>query len=200
MNAKEFLQPFCAIDDIRSYLCQPFKIDDLLAATNGYLLISVPDDGTVETNDQVKINLERVLEMENRNGDYIPLTIEPTAEKCRWCRGSGKMFSQIECDVCHGNGEFDYGSHTYGCKECEETGKVSSGSDEKTSCISCGGTGEDDRVPVKIPDGRLYNRRSINKIIALPGFEYLPDNSKNKTHSMLFRFHGGHGVLMPVRG
>lgn len=61
-------------------------------------------------------------------------------EACEACNGSGVVHER-DCDECDGEGEFDHGSHTYVCKNCEGTGDIDADPSpgEERTCWACDG-------------------------------------------------------------
>ena len=205
MNTQELLQPFCAVDDNREYLHYIFKKGDLLCASNGHIIVRVPDDKTVEIDPRSTntLDIDRLLNLDTWPADgfiQLEFTGPDVIHKCSTCEGTGKTFEKEECDECDGEGEFEYGEHTYECKECDGEGKLRAYSGEKCDCEDCQGTGIKYKY-LTIPDGRQFNYQYILKLMALPGISYLPDYSDDEhgLAPMRFKFDNGLGLLMPVR-
>ena len=206
MSTQELLQPFCAVDDIRVSLNRIFKKGDYLYATNGHVIVSVKDDGT-ETcpdNDALAPNGEVILQREKCAGPgFVPLRFDEPQdkEKCTSCGGSGKIAEREICDSCNGNGSFEHYDHWYECQACDGEGTVKAKTGETDQCEDCNGSGESKHQPVTLPDGRTFKLLYLNKLLALPGIEYLPDPMRDDgtISIMQFRFDGGIGALMPIR-
>ena len=109
----------------------------------------------------------------------------------------------VECGDCDGDGRFHYGKHWYECAECDGSGKVKNkdvvARELTVDCEICKGTGHSFSTK-QIPDGRHVQVRYLQKILALPNVEYLPDTSGEvyTKPAVLFRFTGGVGLVMPV--
>jgi len=205
VSAQQLLQPFCAVDDIRVYLRRIFRKDGHLYATNGAVLVSVADDSSVETdpdNDaRCPNNVELIISREKCAGvGFIPLRFDEPKEKkpCTGCGGSGKIFKSNACPCCD-DGEFIHEGHRYECKECDGEGRVEATSGETDTCEDCKGSGVSDTQPVVLPDGRTFGLAHLNKLMALPGIEYLPEQIDDSSNIMRFRFAGGIGALMSIR-
>ena len=202
MTTQELMQPFCAVDEILYYLNYINKEGDYLFASNGHIMVSMPDDGTVEINKDINSkdpnNFEKVLARDTWPQDgFIPFSIPDTElKKCNKCCGTGKHPEKMDCDDCDGNGWFNHGRHEYDCKECDGDGKINADSDKIVDCEDCKGTGVGYTL-TKMPDGRLFNFQYLKKIEALPNVTYLPDTKLDGY--MRFKFEGGCGLLMPCR-
>lgn len=146
MSTQQLLQPFCAVNDIRVYLNRIFRKDGYLYATNGSAMVSVKDDGTVETdpdNDaRCPNNVEEIISRDKCAGDgFIPLRFDEPKEKnpCTGCGGSGKIFRSNACPCCD-DGEFIHEGHWYECKECDGEGRVKATEGETEVCEDCKGS------------------------------------------------------------
>lgn len=75
------------------------------------------------------------------------------------------------------------------CDYCEGPGDA--------SCFECDGVGDVEQDASISVQGVPFNARYIEKITALPGFEIAAANTTGPTP---FRFDGGIGVIMPMKG
>jgi hypothetical protein len=205
MSTQELLQPFCAVSDVRYYLNHIFKKGDFLFASNGHVIVRMPDDGTVEIHPETlnnTIDTDKVLCLEWPADGFIPFDFSApdVIEKCHTCNATGRTFQKEDCDECDGEGEFKHESHYYECKQCDGSGQIRAAYGEKCTCEDCKGTGIQ-YAYLTIPDGRQFNYQYILKLESLPGVVYLPDHSDTDYGSapMRFKFDGGMGLLMPVR-
>lgn len=202
------LTVFCEGENgFRPYLRTPFTCDAGVAATDGHIFVCVPDDtaefgrcentAVKELIDQFAINAQAAFKARE---PVAASAIEiPTEPKCEACEGVGKI-SEAECDDCGGDGEFDHGSHTYECQECEGGGRhVTPGVDgDGEACLKCKGAGN---APVTVPfpgsDDRKHGIGSpyLRLIQSLPGAEIFAPSISGGMY--FFRFAGGFGGVMP---
>jgi hypothetical protein len=192
---------FCAVSDVRSYLTKPWRCAEGVAASNGHILVLVPDDGgDYAAEPESMAGKIAQFETDYPGGaewlDAASLAI-PEGKKCWDCGGSGHVYER-ECDECDGDGEFEHGSHTYECKECDGSGSITSkrafADAEKQACYRCNGTGHEF---LAAPIGNTFAQsRYITLLATLPNCRVAPDGNK----AMPFVFDGGRGWLMPCRG
>ncbi len=210
MNTTIDLSPFCARPlDPCSWLHSPWRCSEGLCATNGAMLICVPDDGRQVPGEpnpagpaMVTSLKARLAEIEKTDAAWREAKSIALPEKkvCRHCQGVGHRYVK-QCNECKGHGEFDHGSHTYECKECNGAGDVTGGpSDDKMECTSCSGYGEA-FVPVLVHSGgdeasSYFQRSYLARLAALPKCRICVTGP---TDAALFIFDGGWGVLMPCR-
>lgn len=193
----ELLGRFCAIGDVRTYLCSPNRIGKHIYASNGWIAIRIPDDGSIDARDCTELPKMPDL-FEVPVVEFIDMPIMPAAEPCAACSGSGREYKE-KCEECDGKGEFERGSHTYDCKECDGNGKVKMLLREGlgTPCEECGGSGHDKRQYFAIGSS-TYQRVLLDKIATLPMVK-IEKHSKGN-HPARFAFEGGgEGVIMPYR-
>lgn len=197
------LQKFCATDtDPSPHMRKPSRCADGIVATNGRILICVPDDGrqaeaAKESLAKSFANFKAGLTDPSRFWVDATTIQLPPAVKCGHCHGTGHSY-QVKCEDCDGEGEFDHGLHTYECKECGGDGfiKTSPHSDgaKKVECYECDGTGEGFQA---VPAGQAhFQRRYLHLIQQLPNCRL---GTMGGTGTALFTFDGGWGALMPVR-
>lgn len=202
MNAAELLKQFCAKDDEWNPWQEYIILQDaLLYATNGHVMAIMQDDGSADTYDEVNQVAPSNLHSFYHDDftDFIPLVVDlPEIIPCGTCKGTGKAIAQVNCPDCS-KGYFFHGGNEYECKTCDGSGEGDEPYGTKTeACESCDGTGNYLYQPVSMPDGRLFARRYIAMLMALPGICYLPDAEDDKA-AMKFKFNGGVGRLMPRR-
>lgn len=195
------LQKFCAgKHELREYLKKPWRCEFGVGATNGHVLVIVPDqDGQFET-----IYTGIVDAVRNINDAVSTHSIEwyrlsdiklPEPVACRRCNGKGYHYER-ECDECDGNGTFEHGSHTYDCLHCDGHGffKSNRGSEsEKKPCPSCDGTGEDAQT-VEMFDKHFSTRYLKKLLLELPNCQL---GIVRGYGFGVLTFDGGFGAIMP---
>ena len=189
----EFLKKFAAnSSDPREYMHAPFTRGEWTYATNGHVAVRVPKIDGIETAPEKAIpKLEELFES-SRSYVFIAIPPLPPLEQCRMCNGTGSAF---ECPECDGEGEFEYGTHTYECKECDGSGQVEYGDTRIVACRRCGGTGVMRNQPMKV--GRSYfDLFYLHLINGLPGVKFSPVTGR--VDMACFVFDGGEGILMPT--
>lgn len=148
--------------------------------------------------------------------DYVPTP-------CKTCAATGRMHS-IDCAKCGGTGD-----HTCpmcesvgDCDACDGNGTIErpatteDNQDDVADCVDCDGTGDrgdpNDRPPIFTRVGPYFiDRKYVAILTTLPGVEI--DTSRSEWHvgptgkvlpndglPVLFRFNGGSGAVMPLRG
>ena len=75
------LMDFCGKDDLREYLNMPFNFNNLTIATNGLMLVSVPECGNFDPVSKNIINAIKVL-LEYKCGDFTPLPMSCLKLNC----------------------------------------------------------------------------------------------------------------------
>lgn len=194
---------YCATSgDIRNHLQTPTRCAEGIIATNGHILICVPDDGQEHYPATKESIAETVAKFKSTIGDpdrqwvYAKAIHLPEPIKCRHCDGVGYTY-ETDCEDCDGDGEFEYGSHTYECKNCEGSGKIEShkGSPEhKQECYSCDGTGQGFQA---VAVGRTFlQRRYLAMLAELPECRL---GTIGYSEAVAFTFDGGWGMVMPCR-
>ena len=169
---REFLNPFCGDDPTRYYLQVPFNQDGFAWATNGHILVRVPEmEGLLPCSCPKPINISK------------PLTGFEDAQfsKARWKLPAHDPHFKGPCIVCDGRGVL------HDCPECD------------CICEACKGTGRADperRTSVRIL-GRLYALNYVRIIASLPGLEV--SDGQGGERPLFYRFDGGIGALMPLR-
>lgn len=195
----ETLQKFCSTDEMRENLARPWTVDEFTYATDGCMLIRVPRIEGVEGNTSAPNVKKFFSEHGHDDGSewlLIPETKGNELVPCDECGGSGKY---DECQECEGSGKVEYENdyNTYGmtCKTCDGSGKAGKGKE----CELCDGSGKMEKV-VKIElNGVLFNAGYLKLISALPSCQIQVTVSEMHPPAY-FRFDGGVGLLMPMRG
>ena len=184
------LKPFCAVNDIRTYLNAPFVVDGHTIATNGHVLIRVPGadhDADPSLPVQVQSSIRKMFQPEDT--DFVPLPALPDPQKCPLCNGTG-FIENADCEDCDGRGEFMHGAHIYECKNCDGTGTVG-----RAECWDSECDGGFVREGVKIGDA-TFSARYLRLIAALPNARICANGPQG---TAAFVFDGGDGRLMPMR-
>lgn len=195
------LRSFCATHDVRFYLQEPLSIGEWIYATDGYVLVRVPNDGRPQSTEHpAHIDFSKPLLTPCEH--YAPLVLPPAPElpPCEACDGTGEVGTCVECDG-DGYRECDMG-HEHDCPDCKGTGEIK-GADE--ICGVCYGskvrrsllTSEDyDRVATRIGAAQ-FNFFLLDRIARLPGLEMGVPSAPHERCP--FRFDGGIGAIMPLR-
>jgi hypothetical protein len=164
------LHPFCGSDEIRPYLMKPFSFGDFSYATNGHILVRVPKREGVEPPDK-KFNPDKPLADLEKASFTAPIFKLPP-----------QPAADTECEACDGRG------YEHDCPHCECT------------CHACAGTGSQaaEGNYSTSYEGVNFALRYVRKMLALPGIEIA--KPRDKEAPLLFRFEGGVGAVMPLRG
>lgn len=197
----ELVQRFCGVahNEIRDYLCKPWRKDGLIYATNGHVLIEFDDDGREAVDWSPSHPLGDKIFVKYPAREFVPmpaLGAIRSKHRCARCCGKGFHFV-VDCDDCDGFGGFEHGRHKYDCAECN--GKGSLGSETiKTVCLFCDGFGEDGswRGEEFVIGEAGFQARYMRLIALLPNVEIAPADRLAGSH---FRFTGGRGMVMPMR-
>lgn len=164
------LQPFCGTDETCPYLMKPFSFGDFSYATGGHIIVRVPKREGVEPPDK-KFNADKPLEGLDQASFARPAFKLPPQPS-----------EEDECEDCDGRG------YEHDCPHCE------------CVCRACAGTGN------QAAEGKLtttfagitFALRYVRKMLSLPGIEIATPRASEGP--LLFRFDGGVGALMPMRG
>ena len=188
----EILKKFVSQNDPREYMRSPFNRGEWTYATNEHIAVRVPKIDGVEILPEKHIpNLEDLFQSAGGNA-FVALPWMPPLEGCPLCGGTGIAY---ECPECDGEGEFEYGTHTYWCKECDGSGQVVYGDKSKAACRHCGGTGVTRYKPIQV-GGSHFDLFYLHLINGLPGAKFSP--GARQLDMARFVFDGGDGVLMPM--
>lgn len=166
------LQPFCSTDIDRQYLLKPFSRNGYTYATNGHIMLRVAERPGIPDVEK-QFNQERPLEGIEAAEFFRPIFDLPPAPD-----GLGP------CDKCDGRG------YAHDCPDCE------------CECETCGGTSSVDpeRFISTAVGPKSFALNYIRQVLALPDVEIQVFPAEDDGKQMLFRFRGGVGALMPLRG
>lgn len=165
------LSKYCGTDIFREYLHEPFNFGQYTYATNGHILVRVPQrDGFGPL--KKEFDIERPLKGVDTTSmsalSHLPLPPIPASrnEECEDCEGSGH---EHECPDC-----------TCECSSCDGTGTVTVESNISTTIR-----------------GLFYNLKYIAMALDLPGVVFADQTDDGDP--FLFKFDGGVGAIMPMR-
>ena len=199
------LQPFCDSDCIRYNLADPFYHDAHIVATDGFVMVRMPR----------RLNLGNGRR-EVPDTSHLDFSLLDCAGWRPWPRGGyvQTVGCASLCDDCDSTGKINWrkcpcqGTEPWVCGECfANDGKTG---DE---CPRCKGNGM--IALAKQMGGRNSQLVAINReqqLLTLPGLEWCPEfgeriMSKPSQYypepilqPIPFRFHGGHGLVMPLDG
>lgn len=144
------INKFCGEDDIRSHLNAPFIVDNKIVATNGHVIIVMPNDGKNEYPQcPERVHAARVINIIESASTWFPANKEkivfPEMGPCLVCRGTGKA-KKIKCEECEGHGtvdaETDYSTYyDLTCASCGGAGYDNNLETDET-CQDCNGSGK----------------------------------------------------------
>jgi len=193
--------------DPRKMCRAPTRMSDgRVVATNGASLIVVPQhDGEFEPT--ARENEKKIIEWTDLSvlTDWRPMSslAMPKLKPCGLCKGS-RLIVESACPDCDGLGEFQHGSHTYTCVECDGDGFNSSlmataDDDNAKPCHECDGLGFAGRhQPVLVPgiqDGYALDACQIAQFP--PGGEFAVNGGT--LDPVRVRGDGWVGLIMPMR-
>jgi len=195
MNSEQ-LRKFCSKNDPRTYLLNPIRRDGSLYATNGHIMVCIPDNPEIEATESDIPNFGKFKETVNEkefSAFVAPDMPEPT--KCTCCT-NGKV---NKCPDCDGDGSFEHGDFEYECKNCDESGfvDVNYGESGDMDCPECHGTGYDQFDTAKIGSSH-FATKYIRMLIELSDVQIWTDSEKQNS-TAFFKFDGGWGAIMPCR-
>ncbi|MEK9207769.1 MAG: hypothetical protein AAB922_04755 [Patescibacteria group bacterium] len=188
------LNLFC--DESREKLAKPFNYDKYTYATNGKILVRVKKDP--QYNDNVGVDVLRLPFDHDHITEWVDMPTMPAPMDCMACGGIGTV---SECLDCKGEGEItlksDYGEYEVECETCDGDG----GAD--MVCPLCDGLKKRhlDNESIMYQGYRLC-LNLLEKIKTLPNIKlgFVPQLSGNFYPPVRFKFDGGIGLLMPMRG
>lgn len=172
------IQDFCAKDDSRKYLKNPFIVDGKTVATNGHIMLILDElleCGNEEATNEVGNGVRSFMSHEFDEFYTLPSDID---------------FKAMMCPQCDGSGVSDY------CPEREGDGVVYLGNDYCGAC--CGAGAKFTTGIVLLRDGmrRAFNPAYLRLISELEGVKVSPSLAHKE---MMFVFNGGFGYVMPYR-
>lgn len=164
------LTPFCGVDETRPYLLKPFSVGDFTYATNGHILVRTPRRDDAPEQTK-KGKWDGSLAGLEEASFSAPVFTLPTQPP-----------ADAECAECDGRG------YEHDCPDCECT------------CRACAGSGS---AAVEGNHSTSYEGvtlalRYVRKMLALPAIEIAKPSAPDAP--LLFRFDGGVGAVMPMRG
>lgn len=147
------IKKFCGKGDIRDYLNAPFLYDNKIVASDGHIMVILPNDGKNEYQQiaDSNFNPKRVIDIIESPSVWTPFNrseiVLPDTVVCVVCDGLGKSEKE-ECEECEGEGEVELenGYSTYSglsCKSCNGDGYILKKSTDQI-CSVCDGTGKVD--------------------------------------------------------
>ena len=197
------LTPFLATElDQRAYLRAPWRCPDGVCATNGHVLVCVPDDGGQHADahkgmPEVVAKFRAYLDQPGLVWTEVAGIELPEVPACRACDGKGHNHF-VECEDCDGEGNFRHGRHTYECQACDGEGRIKTSEKsvgaKKESCWRCDGTGRG--FASASVEGVELQTKYLELIKALPGCVI---STSGFSDPAVFRFEGGFGLLMHCR-
>ncbi len=146
METRNDIIKFCSTDEARPMLQTPWTINGITYASNGAVLIAMPETGEgypIGEHQRPEIELSGHLTRFHIT-QWVPVNQihNPATEiECEYCNGTGK--AMIGCAECYGDGYIECGEcgNDKDCETCGGTGNA-----PRTSggaCTDCGGTGKD---------------------------------------------------------
>lgn len=168
------LQPFCATDESRIALSQPFSRGVHTYATCGRLIVQVPRLADVTEAYGVD---DKSLAAALTVADRPPLKIDDLTQWHPFPAFPYESFRAV-CESC-----FDWGRIIDECLECKGTGVV------------IGNKFEHDAIRL---GGRHIAPGLLVKLVKLPGIQFSVEVGGDY-EAVYFRFYGGAGLVMPLR-
>jgi hypothetical protein len=191
---KLYLSKFCAKEDTRYLLKEPWVYQGFRYAVNGFCGLRVPADGEPDSN-PLPEKPDDIAKLFQPIGDTLPWPTdgaEMGSVECDDCFGIGKV-EQDPCDKCNGTGECTHCGAE--CGECDGVGM------EKFSgemCKTCKGVGRIEDI-VKRRVGAHMIRGNLDRLVrVLPGVRYAT-GAADPLKALAFAFDGGQGLVMGLR-
>lgn len=177
-------------DQLRSWMCKPFIIDDYIYATNGHLVVRIKsiilemipnfiqsaEYKSFVTNKVPDIFVDTLKRIFSKQyvatlPIAIDLEIMPEENPCNTCNSRGTITTDLhECPYC----------------ECEKY---------ERDCHDCWGEGKINNIPISVIYGIKFNYHYIQKLKTLPNIKIIkPDNDQ----ATYFSFDCGDGYIMPI--
>lgn len=193
------ISKFCGHNELRTWMNEPNRAGGYLYATNGHVAIRMPDDPSIDAADLAPISM---MDLFNR--------LDPSAftwhdipslgdvRKCPVCHGSG--LATTPCPDCDGEGDFDYGHHTYECRHCHGDGFIGAASEkdkDAVPCDYCCGTGIEPYDGQDVGTGYFAKRYLLLISETFPGAKIgVPEDRESVA---MWRCGDVVGALMPMR-
>ena len=166
MDINDFFDP----NNYRQWLRAPFNIDGRTCATNGYILLTMPQYGSFNKGvESITTGVRSILEsMKEVDFKPMPFIEMPEKETCNTCNGEGKALRSI-CEECDGEGEVDAETdyNTYPgleCKTCKGDGETITQGGEK-DCQDCHGIGKRYNKPIPVELEGMYVSNQLLSLI-----------------------------------
>ena len=194
---KETLQKFC--DQGNTKMNAPFSYGGHTFATNGHIVVRVPrmpdvleggflNEKAAEMFSTIPSDLSSMVS--------LPEFSEEDIEACRRCNGTGET---AVCPECDGDGKITFSTrfNDYECEclSCHGYGEIRG---KGQICGNCRGTGQEMSWK-RIPLGNSGFSAGYLRLMRenLPNVQILANAPASACY---FRFDGGDGFLMPMRG
>lgn len=208
------IMKFCSKETSRDKTNKPFTVDGFTYATNGHLIMKVPE--MPEFKDNGNSGPGRATTMKEWTADVLewfscPVIPEIMDEPCKVCGGIGRAFVCPECDF-DGMVELKTKFSDYESQQCETCGghgqvtkevidplkkKFPSVVVDEGDCEQCDGSGIHRRIDNSVMlGGTAMSDRYLSWIGLLPNCEI---GTTGQDTPARFRFDGGEGLLMPRR-
>lgn len=221
------LTAFCHPETSRVALLAPFASGAYSYASDGCIMVRVPRRECDPEHAKYAAVLDTYLagpagEMAPFPAVDLPPLSAYVPEPCATCAATGWMHT-VECRACRGSGmtECPTCHHEDACDDCGGTGNVERPStteddpDGRIECMDCDGTGDRGdkhavpHVPTRVGPYSI-DRRYVVVMQALPGIEIdlgredwfvgAPHKYGVTVVPVRFRFDGGEGAIVPLRG
>jgi hypothetical protein len=192
MLARDYIQRFCAVSDIRYYFLRPTRQNGMLWATNGHIIIQAPDDDVVEAMGdsplpkRFRTLFEKTL---TQVGPTEPLSVElPSPTVCTYCGGSKEVSACLSCPS-------QSDRHLF-CVSCDlRDDPMNIQCEPCEPCHECNGTGEGF---LAVAVGKSFFQRRYLALLMKLGPVSIALN-ENPLGAAIFYSPAGHGLLMPCK-
>lgn len=201
---EKILNLLCDPKDPRVHVQTPWHVNGYSYSTDGSCLLRVEGEFGKPESSGKHPKVDDYFNFDAMNGDGVPLDIEhfnKQKKKCKKCDACHEGVSTFQvCDFCEGEGFLVCNlDHVHDCDNCCGSGYF--GKHTAKDCPDCRGTGIDFGYSNKWKFGeRHYAMMYLDLLqINLPGLLFYPDIEVCEG-AMGFKFEGGDGVLMSVKG
>jgi hypothetical protein len=188
---------FCAIDNSRPKLTNPFNQGSYTFAANGHIAIKISRREEYDKNAPIDQKME-ILFTFSEISETLWIDI-PDLDKiieyqtCPECKGE-KIIKV--CRECHGKGEVffenDYNEYYIECKSCDGFPH------NPTECEKCSGTGQVKKNRYILIGSKALDTDFLSTIKLLPGVKIAPEAVEG-LNPIPFKFENGEGIIMPCR-
>lgn len=201
------LRRFCAQDATRGALCSPFSRGPYTYASNGHICVRVPrmaDVPEYECAPPAEILFESIPDSgewcqwpeHDKPGSIHDREHARSIDPCYACRGVG--CTPMDCPDCGGEGDHECSCGDFHvCGKCNGLGAVEAVN--SSECNLCGGDGRLFRQRVAGLSIKGTYHRMVADLLIEPEHHQEPLKRPDGLQMVLFRFYGGHGVIMPLR-